>query len=421
MPGLVLSKSGEPLQGASIKIVDVQSNETTNLLTDANGAFSPAMKEGRAYNLYFTFVGYNPDSLINFSVGANERSSIMMRMAAVDGQMDEVVVVGYGTQKKSQLIGSVAQVGADQINNRPVPQLSQALTGQMPGVTIIQRSGQPGNSGGNIRVRGVGSFGSDPSALILVDGIPANSLDEINPNDVEAVSVLKDASSAAIYGARAANGVILVTTKSGSGNGKLNINYSGHVGVQQATEYPEQVPSWEYATLINEAEANTYTDEEIQKFRDGSDPDNYADINYVDRLFKKSFSQTAHNLSISNKTANTQYQLSLGYLYQNGLVEKNNYNRYNVRMNMVNTIAKNIKLTTRLAGMQFIDNQPAPPATLDFNDMVTLIGQIIRYPSYFPAELSNGDWGQGNNNAGTPVSFLQSESFFKNKGQEITA
>ncbi|WP_346237597.1 TonB-dependent receptor [Niabella insulamsoli] len=408
--GKVVNDTGEPLAGVSV----VEKGTANGTATDQAGNFSINVADGNAV-LVFSYTGYvtqevavsSTNEMINVSLKKNENA------------LDEVVIVGYGSQKKSDLIGSVAQVDAEQINNRSVPQLSQALTGQLPGVTIIQRSGQPGNSGGNIRVRGVGSFGSDPSALILVDGIPANSLDEINPNDVEAVSVLKDASSAAIYGARAANGVILVTTKSGSGNGKLNINYNGYIGIQKATEYPEQVPSWEFATLMNEAQPNTYTAEEIQKFRDGSDPDNYADVNYVDRLFKKSFSQTAHNLSIANKTEKTQYQLSFGYLYQNGLVEKNNYNRYNVRLNMVNNIARNIKLTTRIAGMQFIDNQPAPPATLDFGDMVTLIGQIVRYPSFFPAELSNGDWGQGNNNAGTPVSFLASESFFKNKGQEL--
>src|SRR5690606_16689634 len=165
--------------------------------------------------------------------------------------LNEVVVVGYGTQKRENIIGSIAQVSAEQLENRPVTQLSNALSGQMAGVTVIQRSGEPGNDASEINVRGVGSFGATSGALVIVDGIPS-SFNDIDPNDVASISVLKDASSAAIYGARAANGVILITTKTGQ-EGKMRVSYNGYVGFQSPTEFPDFVDSWEFAELFNEA------------------------------------------------------------------------------------------------------------------------------------------------------------------------
>ncbi|WP_315823850.1 TonB-dependent receptor plug domain-containing protein [Paraflavitalea speifideaquila] len=313
------------------------------------------------------------------------------------------------------MIGSVSQINAEKVNNRAVPQLSNALTGQMPGVTVIQRSGQPGASGGNIQIRGVGSFGASTGALILVDGIPANSFNDVDPNDVENISVLKDASSAAIYGARAANGVILVTTKTGKGE-KLKVSYNGYVGTQKATAYPEFVRSWEYATLLNEAQPGAYTAEQIQKYKDGSDPDSYPDMDYIDLVFKKSTLQTGHNISFSNNNRNTAYQLSFGYLSQNGIVARNNYNRYNIRLNITNTLAPNLKLTTRLSAIQTKNDEPAPPATLDFDDMLNAISNVIRTPAIYANKLSNGDWGPGVVGKGTPVSYLDNASFINTKG-----
>ncbi|MGN6436342.1 MAG: SusC/RagA family TonB-linked outer membrane protein, partial [Agriterribacter sp.] len=186
-----------------------------------------------------------------------------------------------------------------------------------------------------------------------------------------------------------------------------------------ATQYPKQVDSWEYASLLNEAEPGSFTNEEIQKYKDGSDPDKYPNVNFVDAVLKKSAMQTGHNISLANSNAGTQYQLAFGYLYQNGIIAKNDYNRYNVRLSMINKIAKGLKLSTRLYGMHAIDNQPAPPATLDFNDMLTLIGQAVRYPAFYAGKLSNGDWGLGNSGQGTPLSMLNSESFYKGKSFQL--
>lgn len=407
--GRVVDEKNLPMPGVSVKIKD----NPGGAVTDTDGKFQLTLKKGDI--LVFSFIGYS-----NKEVVYNGQPSIDVSLSVGNIDMNEVVVVGYGSQKKANLIGSVAQLTAKEINDRPVTSLSNALTGQLPGVTVIQRSGQPGASGGNIQIRGVGSFGASAAAFILVDGIPVNSFNDIDPNDVENISVLKDASTAAIYGSRAANGVILVTTKTGKGlEGKLKIDYNGYAGTQRATAYPEFVNSWDYAALLNEAQPGAYTEADIQKFRDGSDPDKYPNENYIDKVLKKATFQTGHNLSFSNNTKNTQYLLSTGYMYQNGIVAKNDYSRYNLRFNMTNTLASNLKLTTRLSGAQYLNNEPAPPATLDWTDMLTNISQVIRVPAVYVNKLSNGDYGLGVVAKGTPVSYSNNDSFFKDKQTDL--
>ncbi len=410
LKGKVLDETGQGLPGASVKV----KGKPQTAVTDANGAF--LLKNLNEDDiLQISYIGY-----VTQEVKVSKSTEISIKLVPQSSQLGELVVVGFGTQKKANLIGSVAQVTAKEINDRPVSSLSNALTGMLPGVNIIQRSGQPGLSGASIQVRGVGSFGASTGAFILVDGIPVNSFDDIDPNDVENISVLKDASTAAIYGSRAANGVILVTTKTGkSSDGKIKIAYNGYSGTQKATAYPEFVNSAEYATLMNEAVPGAYTPEQIEKYRNGSDPDNYPNVNYTDLVFKKSTFQTGHNLSFSNSTQNTQYMLSLGYLYQNGIVKNNDYNRYNLRFNMTNTFRPNLKLTTRLSGAQYLNHEPAPPATLDWVNMLGSISQVIRVPAIYANKLSNGDYGLGVVAKGTPVSYMDNDSFLKMKQTDL--
>lgn len=188
--------------------------------------------------------------------------------------MDEVVVVGYGTQKKVNLTGSVASITPETIENRPITQTSQALAGLTSGVTVSQSSGRPGGDQASIRIRGVGTFsgaGSDP--LVLIDGLSA-SINDVDPNNIANISILKDAASSAIYGTRAANGVILIETKRGK-KGVTQVAYNGYVGWQKATELPDFLDSWDYAIMRNEADKNsglsaTYDQNDIDKFRNGS-------------------------------------------------------------------------------------------------------------------------------------------------------
>ena len=252
--GTVTDETGIPLAGANI----VEKGTTNGVTADFDGNFSIELNNDDAI-LVVSYIGYATKE-----VPTNGQRTLNITLVESAAGLDEVVVVGFGTQKKVNVIGSVSQVSSKDIENRPVTQVSQAITGQMPGVTVIQRSGRPGQSSGAISVRGVGSFGATPDALVLIDGI-AGSMNDINPDDIKSISVLKDASSAAIYGARSANGVILITTKSGS-ESKFSINYNSYVGFNGATELPEFVNSWEYAEMYNIASgSNSFSAEDIAK------------------------------------------------------------------------------------------------------------------------------------------------------------
>ncbi len=409
--GRVLDESGVGLPGVSVMVKGTQ----RGISTDKEGQFALSVP-GESAVLVFSFVGY-----VTQEIAVGSRTSIGIVIEVDQKTLEEVVVVGYGTQRKADLIGSVSQVNAEQINTRSVPQLSQALTGLMPGVTVIQRSGQPGASGGEIQIRGVGSFGAGTGALILVDGIPVNSMNDVDANDVASISVLKDASSAAIYGSRAANGVILITTKIGGEKDRLKINYNGYVGSQRPTAFPDFVNSWEYAIAMNEAIPGAYTDEQIQLFRSGTNPDLYPNESQTKALIKKQAPQTAHNVNISNQTKSGQYSLSFGYMSQGGIVEKNRFNRYNTRLNLVSNLSDKLTLTSRFSAVKTENKEPAIPATVDVDNMLFLIQQAIRYAPIFPIRMSNGDWGTGMVQNGTPYSWLKSESFYHRNNTDLGA
>jgi TonB-linked SusC/RagA family outer membrane protein len=418
-PSAFISVSGKIVDETGMGIPNVTillKGTKTGTSSDNTGNYKLTIPQNNGV-LVFTSVGF-----VSQEIDINGQTTINVSMKPDSKVLEQVVVVGYGTQKRENLIGSVAQVSAKQLENRPVTQLSNALAGQMTGVTSIQRSGQPGANGSIINVRGVGSFGATSGALVIVDGIPG-TLDDIDPNDVESISVLKDASSAAIYGARAANGVILVTTKTGK-NQKAVISYNSYVGFQKPTALPEFADSWDYAAMYNEAEGSgnpTYTDSDIQKFRDGSDPDNYPNSNFIEDILSKNGLQTSHNFTVNGGTENTQYNVSMGYLFQDGLVIKNNYDRFNIRVNLKTALSSKFDLTTRLAGTRQSDLEPNTPTTFgaEAQGVKFIIGQAVRYPSNNAAVLSNGDFGTGIVQKGTPYSFLQSESFNSERGQKL--
>lgn len=312
--GRVLDANGEPVIGATVVEKGASGNGT---VTDVDGYFT--LKISGDAVLEVSYIGYQSQQC-----KAVAGMQLNLTLKEDTEMLDEVVVVGYGSQKKVNVIGSISTVDSKTLESRSVPDVSNMLTGQMSGVTITQSSGNPGQDAGTIRIRGVGSFGATPDPLVLVDGMPG-SLSDLTPADIDNISVLKDASSAAIYGSRAANGVILVTTKKGR-EGKTNVVYNGSVGMSQATELPDLAHSYEYAEFYNMAMGTeTYTPEMIQKYRDGSDPDNYADEMYFDELLGGHAFQTKHELNVSGGNNRLQYMASMGYLRQNGLMDNNYY------------------------------------------------------------------------------------------------
>jgi TonB-linked SusC/RagA family outer membrane protein len=270
--------------------------------------------------------------------------------------LSEVVVVGYGEQKKATLTGSVTTVKGSEIVQTPVTNVSNSLAGRLPGVTAVTRSGEPGADASTIRIRGANTLGNN-DALIVVDGIPGRSLDRIDPNSIESITVLKDA-SAAIYGAQAANGVILITTKRGK-VGKPEIQVNLNQGYGRPTRIPDMADAAEYATMLNEIDMYRsrdprYTADEIQKFRDGSDPWRYPNTDWFDAVLKPWSGQAYGNITVQGGSENLKYFLLAGAKNQDGYYHKSatKYTQYDFRSNLDGKINNNINIGFDIAGRQ---------------------------------------------------------------------
>ncbi|HEY8938256.1 MAG TPA: TonB-dependent receptor [Cyclobacteriaceae bacterium] len=340
-----------PLPGVNI----LEKGTTNGTTTDSDGNYKIELIGTNAV-LVFSFIGYESQEI---AVGEGQ-TTVDVKLVQNIRKLEEVVVVGYGTQKKTNLTGAVGSVQMTDMQSRPLTNTGLALQGTVAGVYALQSSGQPGADGAVISIRGVGTFG-DNSPLVLIDGFPGNLVD-VNPIDVKSISVLKDAASSAIYGNRAANGVILVTTKRGS-EGKLNINYSSYFGTQRATALPHVLNSVEYATLKNEAAANTgnslpYTDAEIQKFAAHNDP-LYPDINYFDVYYGKASMQN-HRLNLTGGNKNVQFAFMLGQLNQNGILVGTDYKKTDFRSNIDAHFLKNdrLRFSGNISGNLGVKNEP---------------------------------------------------------------
>ncbi len=324
--GKVIDEEGEPVVGATVKVVGT----TNGTMTDIEGAFS-LNGVAKGSTIAVTCVGYAPQQMI-----WNGRD-LYFTLNEAASALDEVVVVGYGTQKKANLTGAVSTMNASAIEDRSVASISAAMAGEMPGVVVVQSSGAPGGQTGSITVRGSNSVNA-ASPLVIVDGVPG-SMNNIDPQDVESISVLKDAASAAIYGVQAANGVILVTTKKGKLNTAPVITYSGNVAFTKVTTKLDQVNAREYTMLKREAALNIDPNADVSSFDatlakyDSGELDPIG-TNWWDETFKSHGTETSHTIQINGGSANTTYMMSVGYLYQGGMLDQTNYNRYNGRMNM---------------------------------------------------------------------------------------
>lgn len=334
----VVSDTYGPVVGANVVI----KGTTIGAVTDIDGNFSLSNVPENA-TLQVSYIGYKPQEM---KVG--NQSSINITLVEDSEALDEVVVIGYGVQKKANLTGSVASLNSEALESRSVASVSAALAGQMPGITSIQNSGAPGLQTGKITIRGKNSINA-AEPMVIIDGIPSNmnTLNMLDPLSIDNMSVLKDAASSAIYGVQAANGVILVTTKQGKNNQASQVRYSGSVAWASPTTLFDYLGSADYATLYNVAVRNDnpnaplpYTEEDIQKYRDGSSPQTHPNTDWYKETFKSSAVETFHTLSISGGSASTTYNASLGYTHQDGLVDQNNYERFNVRSNLNSKINK---------------------------------------------------------------------------------
>ena len=344
--GRVVNQQGQPLQNVSVLIVGTQTGTTT----DSDGRFTLTALNNKNITIEISSVGYQTKR-----VNVGKQTEINITLESVATGLSDVVVVGYGVQKKVDVTGAISSVKGADLRQSPAANLSNSIAGRIPGVIINNRSGEPGQDASTILIRGKGSL-NDNSPLIVIDGVAnIGGFDRLNPDDIESITVLKDA-SAAIYGAQAANGVILVTTKRGE-IGEPRITYNGSYGITQPTRLPKLINAWQYATYRNEIDNRNgvppeFTAEQIQNYKDGNDPLNFPNTDWLHAVVKNLSPQTRHSLSLRGGSKKISYFVSGGYLYQDGIFHNSAtyYNQYNLRSNIDANITKNFKVSFDMSG-----------------------------------------------------------------------
>lgn len=401
--GKVLDENGQGLPGASIVI-----KETTNGTTsDLEGNYKLSVSENAV--LVISFVGY-----ISQEVSISGRRTIDIQMEPDAAQLGEVVVVGYGIQDRNTVAGAVGQISGEVLQERPITNTLNGLQGTVPGLTITRNSGQPGNEGYNLNIRGLSSLNSGNSPLVLIDGVEGD-MNLLNPNDIETVSVLKDA-SAAIYGARAAGGVILITTKSGKNGQPIKVNYSANYSINKVANLLDRVNLREWVEMDWEAKnnagaspqffntnvGNNTLEDVLAKIDAGAEPDHiggtaylfYKDARWNNRVFD-SGTQQYHNLNVSGGSNASRYNVSLGYQDTEGIFSNayDNSKRMNVRLNYGFDITDKFKVDTRLSYV----NQKSESPSIGASTALDLLNRIF---IWLPERTESGQyatqWGFGN-------------------------
>lgn len=334
--GVVTDEYGDPIIGANV----IEKGTTNGIITDLDGKFTINVNPGAV--LQFSYIGY-----MTREITVKDQSVLSIKLSEDTQALNEVVVVGYGVQRKVTTTGAVTKLEGDDLNKMTVVNVTKALQGMSPGITIVDRGGAPGSDDPEIYLRGVGTTGN-ANPLVLVDGIEM-SLSQIPSSEIDNISVLKDAASASIYGSRAAHGVILVTTKRGK-EGKVRLSYDGSIGFQDRAVKAEQVSAREYMSMVNEALINSggsskYTEEDILATENGSDPFNHSFTNWPDQVYKSNYI-TQHTLNLNGGSEVGRYLVSFDYLDQPGLTENTEYKRYSYRVNTDLNIGKMLKVSS---------------------------------------------------------------------------
>ena len=398
--GTVVDQEGLPLPGVSVIVKET----TIGIVTDVDGHYNLSGIPSDAKVLVFSFVGMRSQEI---NIGNQTTINITLEAEAIG--LEEVIAVGYATQKKANIVGSVTSVSGEKIMSIPSADVSNAISGRMPGSVVIQGSGEPGQNEARILVRGRSTLG-DPddedrdtelsAPLVVVDGIPGRSLGEVDPVDIESISILKDA-SAAIYGASAANGVILVTTKQGQ-TGKPTMNYQFYQGFMTPTILPKALNAGDYATMLSEyqdyeGKTRTYSDEDIALFYSGRDPWEHPNSDWMGDLVSDWTTTSKHNFSISGGTTNgMNYFVSLGYKNEEAIYkqESTNYQQYNIRAKL--SLPINDWLTTAIDYAGFLNKKKYPTKGAD-----AIYGQSTRLVptqwSFWPSGEPGPDIEYGDN------------------------
>ena len=391
--GKVVDANGNPVIGATIV---VQGDATKGTVTDVDGNYALTNVPENAI-LDFRYVGMQSQS-----ISTSGRTSVNVTLFEDIELLDEVVVVGYGTQLKSTVTGSIKLLDGEGLSSQASINTSASLMGKVPGVQVIQDSGQPGANTGTIRIRGIGTLG-DSSPLILIDGVPGN-INNVPSVDIDKITVLKDAASAAVYGSRAANGVILVTTKRGE-VGKPRISYQTFVGLQSPTNQPEFVDGETFMILQNLGLTNVgaspvWSDNYIKEWKENhnTDPDNYPNTNWVNEAFSKQGIQQRHALSISGGADWINYLSSLSFDDEQSSIPNYGFKRYSLRIN------SDVQVTNEL-DFNFDVNITRREQTNPSQGISRIITDIYRVPAVYTSRYNHGGWGPAFN-LNNPIAYI---------------
>ncbi len=409
--GTVVDATGLPVIGANI----VEVGTTNGTITDTDGKFS--LDVDNDATIHVSYIGY-----IEQDIPTSGRTIINITMQEDIQMLDEIVAVGYGTQRKANLVGSVTSVSGEKIASIPASDITNAISGRLPGSVIIQQSGEPGQNAAKILVRGRTTLGGNTQPLVVIDGVPNRSISEIDPVDIESISVLKDA-SAAIYGTQAANGVILVTTKNGS-IGKPRLNYQFYQGFMTPTIVPKMLNSGDYATMLSEFQdynnlSRTFSDRDIELYYSGEDPWEHPNSDWLGDLIAKWTTSSKHNFTIDGGGENGMvYFVSFGYRNEEAIYkqESTNYKQFNLRGKLTIPINKWLETSVDYAGFLTSSLYPTRSAYDIFGTGTRLVPtQWSFWPTGEPGpDIENGD------NPIVTSTFQTGKDDFKNYKNQVT-
>ncbi len=378
--GTVVDNAGDAIIGATII---VQGDASRGTVTDIDGNFTLSNVPNNAI-IEVSYVGMKTQ-IIN-TAGNTSFNVIMMDDVEM---LEELVVVGYGVQKKVNLTGAVASISSRDIQDKPVANTTTLLQGKIPGLVLTQNGAQAGNDNPELRIRGIGTFGNN-NPMVIIDGVEGNisQIADIPAVDIENVSVLKDAASASIYGVRAANGVILITTKRGDSSNRVKVSYSGNYTLQKPGITPNYIDSYNWALMRNEVKPGTFSDDALSKLKDGSDPDHYANTNWIDAVLRNA-DMHQHHLAVSGGNDKTHYMTSVAYSNQDGIMKQTSVERISFRSNVDSRLDR-FTFGLNVSGNK---NNITAPAVAPSGE-----GGIMRFVSWFtrptvPIMYSNGHFG----------------------------
>ena len=383
LSGKVTDSQGLPLPGVTVMV----KGTTIGIVTDNDGKFKLLVSMD-AKVLVFSFVGMKTQE---FAITGRTIFSVVMAEATV--ALEDVIVVGFGTQKKMTMTGAVSKLKGEALLSTPVSNITNSLQGKVTGVTSIQQNGQPGLQNADIFIRGRATFG-DATAIVIVDGIERADFGSMDPNEIESMTVLKDASSTAIFGIRGANGVLVITTKQGK-EMRPTISYSGNVSGNFYLDFPPRLDAYETAKLQNVGAHNNgkstgwnfyWSDVELEHFKKQDLPYQYANVDWMKTIIRKYNMQTQHNLNVQGGTKKVKYYISAGYMYTGGILKEfpstigikttDSYKKYNFRSNLDFDVTRDLRVSLKVAGIMENIYQPKPGGNLG-----GLFYQMLNIPS----------------------------------------